>query len=74
MPLLFWLLTVLFLCGAAWGGYRYVRLTLRLQQTQKQLRMCTGRVESLLGKHDAEVERHKSTEEKLRSYLQLMDS
>lgn len=74
MPFLFWILMVLFVCGAGWGGYRYVRLTLRLQQTQKRLRACTERVEVLLGKQDAEVERQKSTEEKLRSYLQLMDS
>jgi PAS domain S-box-containing protein len=74
MPFLFWILMVLLACGVVWGGYRHVRLTLRLQQTQKQLRSCTERVEVLLAKHDSEAERHKSTEEKLRSYLQLMDS
>lgn len=74
MLFLFWILMVVFSCGAVWGGYRYVRLTLRLQQTQKQLRSFTKRVEVLLVKHDAEVERQKSTEERLRSYLQLMDS
>jgi PAS domain S-box-containing protein len=74
MPFLFWFLIVFFLCGAAWAGYRHVRLTLRLKQTQKQLRSCTERVEALLGRHDAEVGRQKSTEEKLRGYLQLMDS
>lgn len=74
MPFLFWILVAMFTCWATWGGYRYGRLTLRLQQTQKQLRSYTERVEGLLGKQDAEAERQKSTETRLRSYLQLMDS
>ncbi len=72
--MLFWILIVLFACGAAWGGYRYVRLNMSLQQMRKQLRSCTERVDQLLGKHDADAERQNSTEEKLRSYLQLMDA
>lgn len=74
MSFWFWIVLVLFACGAAWGGHRHVRLTLRLRQTRQQLRSCTQRVETLLEHQDTQADRQKVTEEKLRTYLQLMDS
>jgi PAS domain S-box-containing protein len=74
MSFWFWIVLVLFACGAAWGGYRHVRLTLHLRQTRQQLQSCTRRVETLLENQDTHADRQKVTEEKLRTYLQLMDS
>jgi PAS domain S-box-containing protein len=74
MPFLFWIVLVLFACGVAWGTHRHMRLALRLQQMRKQLRSCSQRVETLLEEQDTAVDRQKVTEEKLRTYLQLMDS
>jgi PAS domain S-box-containing protein len=74
MLFLFWIALVLLICGAAWIALRCVRLTMRLQQMQKQLRSCTRRVKTLLEKQDAATDHQKATEEKLRTYLQLMDS
>ena len=74
MPPSIWILFILLACGAAWGAYRYLQLAQRLRRAQRRLQTSAETVEALQRSHDSEAEHQKNTEEKLRSYLQLMDS
>jgi PAS domain S-box-containing protein len=74
MTPLSWILLTAFAGAAGWAVCRYFRLAARLHRTQSRLQKAGETVDRLQQRHAAEAEHQRSTEEKLRTYLQLMDS
>jgi PAS domain S-box-containing protein len=75
MSFSFWILLLIVVCGGVgWGGYCFCQKSLRLRRMQKELQSATDTINQLHDRHTAEVARQKSTEEKLRSYLELLDT
>lgn len=74
MVLSTWILLIVFAGVAGWGIYRYSRLAARLHGMQSQLQTSGETIVRLQEQHAAEAEHQQSTKEKLRTYLQLMDS
>ena len=61
-------------CGVGWGSYCFYLQNMRVRRLQKELQSASDTIDHLQDRHTAEVARQKSTEEKLRSYLELMDT
>ena len=74
MALSTWILLIVFAGVVGWGTYWCSRLTARLHKTQSQLQTSGETIVRLQEQHAAEAEHQQSTKEKLRTYLQLMDS
>lgn len=69
-----WILLIVVAGVAAWAAHRYSRLAARLNRMQLRLQKAGQTVDRLQERHAEEAEHQRSTEEKLRTYLQLMDS
>ena len=71
MPFSIWILLGIVICVV---GYCYARLTWRMHGLQKELHSAKRTIDLLQIQQSEEAERHQDIEEKLRSYLQLMDT
>jgi PAS domain S-box-containing protein len=74
MSFALWILLLVVVCGICWAGYCFYLQSMRVRRLQKELQSASDTIGHLQDQHAAEVARQKSTEEKLRSYLELMDT
>ncbi|MBC2744466.1 MAG: PAS domain S-box protein [Desulfosarcina sp.] len=74
MVIVFWILILLLLGLGAWGFHRYRRQNLKMQKLKQSLLKVHQKTHEQEEKHTENKAQWEQTEEKLRSFLQLMDT
>jgi PAS domain S-box-containing protein len=74
MTIEFWILLVLTVVGGAWGSYQFRRQNNRMQKLKQSLLEINRHSHEREETYMEEKARWEQTEEKLRSFLQLMDT
>ena len=74
MQTMIWILIAMIAAGLTWLGFRHIRQHKQIQELHDTLRDATETLQSLNAAHQEKASRQENRQEKLRGYLELMDT